>query len=133
MLRFGRPGHVWIAKCFSCGRKSLLPAERQQPRSYRIERILGATIMSRGFTPRYVIELTPSGPLAAPYTPRGSTSTGRQPPSMRRPTGNARPKTTYLYRCPICSKRFERSSMDPTLRTHKNSPGYPCAGRPWHL
>ena len=28
MLRFGRPGHVWIAKCLGCGRKSLLPAER---------------------------------------------------------------------------------------------------------
>jgi hypothetical protein len=28
MLRLGRPGHVWIAKCFSCGRKSLLPVER---------------------------------------------------------------------------------------------------------
>ena len=28
-------------------------AERQQPRSYRIERIQGATIMNRGFTPRY--------------------------------------------------------------------------------
>jgi len=28
MLRFGRPGHVWIAKCIGCGRKSLLPTER---------------------------------------------------------------------------------------------------------
>ena len=40
--------------------------EKQEPRSYRIERIQGATIMSRGFTPRFQIELTPSGPLAAP-------------------------------------------------------------------
>src|SRR5579859_2236115 len=28
MLRFGRPSHVWIAKCIACGRKSLLPTER---------------------------------------------------------------------------------------------------------
>jgi hypothetical protein len=28
MLRFGRPGHVWIAKCIGCGWKSLLPSER---------------------------------------------------------------------------------------------------------
>ena len=36
--------------------------ERQEPRSYRVERILGATILNRGFTPRFQIELTPSGP-----------------------------------------------------------------------
>ena len=35
--------------------------ERQEPRSYRVERILGATILNRGFTPRFQIELTPSG------------------------------------------------------------------------
>lgn len=27
MLRLGRPGHVWIARCGRCGRKSLLPTE----------------------------------------------------------------------------------------------------------
>jgi predicted nucleotidyltransferase component of viral defense system len=103
--------------------------ERQQPRSYRIERIQDATIINRGFTPRYVIELTPSGPLAAPDTSRSSTTTGRRPPATRHHTGNAWPKTTYLYRCPICRKRFERSSMDATLRAHKNPAGYPCGGR----
>jgi hypothetical protein len=85
--------------------------------------------MDCGFTPRYVIELTPSGPLALPYAPRGGTTTGRQPPATRRHAGNAWPKTTYLYRCPVCSKRFERSSMDATLRAHKNPSGYPCGGR----
>ena len=102
--------------------------ERQQSRSYRIERIQGATILSRGFTPRFQIELTPSGPLAAPDTPAAAEAPGER----RRhgdSTGNAWPKTTYLYRCPVCSKRFERSSMDPTLRAHKNPAGYPCGGR----
>ncbi len=28
MLRLGRPGHVWIARCVRCGRKSLLPTDR---------------------------------------------------------------------------------------------------------
>lgn len=27
MLRFGRPSHVWIARCRACGRKSLLPID----------------------------------------------------------------------------------------------------------
>ncbi len=103
--------------------------ERQQARSYRIERIQGATIMDRGFTPRYVIELTPSGPLAAPYAPRATTASGLPPPVARRHTGNAWKKTTYLYRCPICRKQFERSSMDATLRAHKNPAGHPCGCR----
>ena len=47
-------------------------AERQESRSYLIEQIQGATILSRGFTPRFRIELTPSGPLVAPDTARGS-------------------------------------------------------------
>jgi len=102
-------------------------AERQEARSYRVERIQGATILSRGFTPRFQIELTPSGPLVAPETPRGSESPRRQPPAARRGTGW--PKTIYLYRCPVCGKRFERSSMDSTLRAHKNPSGYACAGR----
>jgi len=103
--------------------------EQQEPRSYRIERILGATILNRGFAPRYRIELTPSGPLVAPDTPRGGKPAPRQPPATRRRAGNAWPKTTYLYRCPVCGKRFERSSMDPTLRAHKNPAGEVCGGR----
>ena len=27
MLKFGRPGHVWIARCSGCRRKGLLPTE----------------------------------------------------------------------------------------------------------
>jgi predicted nucleotidyltransferase component of viral defense system len=104
--------------------------ERQQARSYRVERIQGASILSRGFTPRFQIELTPSGPLVTPHTPRGSnTAAGRQSPAARRRSGNAWPRATYVYRCPICSKRFERSSMDAALRAHKNPSGYACAGR----
>ncbi|MBW4092597.1 MAG: WYL domain-containing protein [Proteobacteria bacterium] len=104
-------------------------AERQQPRSYRIERIQGATIMSRGFTPRFVIELTPSGPLVAPDTSRASGNPWHQPPAQRQRAGTRWPKTVYLYRCPVCGKRFERSSMDPTLRAHKAPAGYACSGR----
>jgi hypothetical protein len=104
-------------------------AERQENRSYRVDRIHAATILSRGFTPRFQIELTPTGPLMAPGTSRGSGNPWQQPPARRQRTGSAWTKTIYLYRCPICSKRFERSSMDPTLRAHKNPSGYPCAGR----
>jgi predicted nucleotidyltransferase component of viral defense system len=103
--------------------------EQQEARSYRLERILGARILDQGFTPRYRIELTPSGLLVAPDTPRGGEPASRKPPATSRRTGNAWPKTTYLYRCPTCGKRFERSSMDPTLRAHKNPAGEACGGR----
>jgi predicted nucleotidyltransferase component of viral defense system len=102
--------------------------EKQQNRSYRLERIQGATILSRSFSPRFQIELTPSGPQAVAETSRTSGSTLRAPPARRQP-GNDWPKTTYLYRCPVCRKRFERPSMDPTLRAHKNPAGHACGGR----
>jgi predicted DNA-binding transcriptional regulator YafY len=46
--------------------------EQQQPHSYRLERIQGASILNRGFTPRFQIELIPSEPLVAPASARGS-------------------------------------------------------------
>jgi predicted nucleotidyltransferase component of viral defense system len=103
--------------------------ERQQPRSYRVERIQGAKILNRSFAPRFQIELTPSGPLVAPATARSGQTGYRQPPATRRRARPVWPKTTYIYRCPVCSKRFERSTRNATLRAHKNPSGYPCAGR----
>jgi predicted nucleotidyltransferase component of viral defense system len=49
----------------------LLFAVRHQTgklRSYRVDRIQGAVATSESFVPRYMIELTPSGPVSAPPT-----------------------------------------------------------------
>lgn len=104
-------------------------AERQEARSYRLERIQGASVLNRGFVPRYQIELTPSGPLVAPVSQRQSTTAYRQPAARGRSSSTASWGSTYVYRCPVCGKRFERSSMDGTLRAHKNPSGYACSGR----
>jgi len=104
-------------------------AEKQESRSYLVEQIHGATILNRSFTPRFQIELTPSGPLVAPDTARSSGNPWRQPPATRRRVSTGWSKTVYLYRCSVCGKRFEHSSMDATLRAHKNPSGYPCSGR----
>jgi predicted nucleotidyltransferase component of viral defense system len=117
-LRRTRDGNILL-----CG----INIERQQPRSYRLERILGAQILNSPFTPRYMIELTPSGPLVAPPTPRNAASVWAPPPAARRT--RSRSGITYLYRCPVCSKRFERRSRDFTLRPHKAPGGYQCSGR----
>jgi hypothetical protein len=104
-------------------------AEKQESRSYLVEQIQGATFLSRGFTPRFQIELTPSGPLVAPDTARGSDTSSRQPSVTRRHVSTGLPRTVHLYRCSVCGKRFEHSSMDATLRAHKNPSGYACDGR----
>jgi hypothetical protein len=47
----------------------------------------------------------------------------------RSPRATQRSNSCRIVPLPVCSKRFKRSSMDPTLRAHKNPSGYPCAGR----
>ena len=41
---------------------------RDQHRCYRVDRIQGARTTNKTFSPRYAVELTPSGPFAAPST-----------------------------------------------------------------
>jgi len=49
-------------------------------RSYRVDQIQGAAVTGQSFTPRYLVELTPEGPLpvaAAAARPRGTSSNSR--------------------------------------------------------
>jgi predicted nucleotidyltransferase component of viral defense system len=95
------------------------------PRSFRIDRILGVSMTQRTFTPRYTIELTPTGPVVIPQT--FSIAASRAP---RRPMRRAvRTGPTYIYRCPICHKEFSRKTHDAALRPHKNKSGWDCSGR----
>jgi hypothetical protein len=91
-------------------------------REYRVDRIQGARVTNRGFTPKYAIELTASGPIVAPpQVSRHSSRAGGVPRSFAGPT--------YVLECGLCGKRFTRSRMDATLRPHKDPNGWPCAGR----
>ncbi len=103
-----------------------------EPRSYRVDRIQGASATTTAFTPRYLVELTPVGPISAPPTVRPE----RQPRSFTtsRPFGARRavsrgsgPK--YIFECPLCGKRFTRGSYNAKLNAHKDRSGYPCMGR----
>lgn len=102
-------------------------AEDGQPRSYLVNSIVGASQTQTSFAPRYPIELTPSGPQSIPATSRSAgiatrrTSTGRR--SRARSAG-----PTYVFRCTVCRKLFERKTHDSTLRPHKNPAGYQCYG-----
>ncbi|WP_076865968.1 nucleotidyl transferase AbiEii/AbiGii toxin family protein [Bradyrhizobium mercantei] len=102
-------------------------ADSGQPRSYRLDSILGVSQTQTTFSPRYPIELTPTGPQSIPLTSR---PVGLVLPraSTRRRSRASSSGTTYVFRCTICGKLFERKSHDSTLRPHKNRAGYQCYG-----
>ena len=45
--------------------------DRDEPRSYRVDRIEGSNVTGETFSPRFAIELTPAGPLGIAPTRRG--------------------------------------------------------------
>lgn len=116
--------------------------DRDEHRSYRVDRIAGAHVTNQSFVPRYEIELTPQGPVrVAPTAARSSTSMVRpaRPAGVRR-SRPARPKAArpygqpvYVYQCPLCQKTFRRNRQDGKLNPHKNDWGMPCSGRTGYL
>lgn len=114
--------------------------EKNEHRSYRVDRIQGARVTSQTFVPRFEIELTPQGPVAIPPTTRqaesfsaghaGIAARPRSPrrTSTRRSFGSSG-GPTYVYECPYCGKRFNRKQQTTTLKPHKDKSGYPCPGR----
>ena len=116
-------------------------ADNGQSRSYLVESILGVTPTQVTFSPRYPIELTPSGPQYIPHTSSsGSTFEGsftkQQAPSVGRTpfrgiSSSKGPRASgpiYVFRCPVCSKTFSRQSYDASARPHKNKTGFDCYG-----
>ncbi|MEX2516758.1 MAG: nucleotidyl transferase AbiEii/AbiGii toxin family protein [Gammaproteobacteria bacterium] len=111
-----------------------------EPRSYRVDRILGADTTNTSFMPRYQIELTPAGPLSAPSLsqstslpdfsarkPAGKTRIER--PSSRRSSNLAGYGPKYVFQCTVCDKKFTRKKHNATLNPHKNKQGRDCPGR----
>ena len=91
-----------------------------------MDRIQDAGITDESFTPRYAVELNPSGPLSIPPTPARAATLSY--PRAARPvpqTGAQR----YVYQCPLCQRRFYRKARNPAIRPHKGKNGWPCGGR----
>ena len=104
-----------------------------QPRSFRVDRIVGVRPTQTSFSPRYPIELTPGAFQSIPQASRGSSSSGgflgsrapriRSAPARRTTTRSGFGSSsgpTYVYRCNTCGKTFNKKSMDGTLSKHKN-------------
>ena len=106
--------------------------DKDQHRSYRVDRIQGAQTTSQGFVPRYEIELTPSGPVAILPTARTSTSTFKMPRGATKPAHQSTRSSfgpAYIYQCGVCGKKFRRTKQTSSLSAHKAPGGYPCMGR----
>ncbi|WP_050420628.1 nucleotidyl transferase AbiEii/AbiGii toxin family protein [Bradyrhizobium tropiciagri] len=102
-------------------------AEDGQPRSYRLDSILGVSQTQTTFSPRYPIELTPTGPQSIPPTSRPAGIVAPRT-STRRRSRTASGGPIYVFRCTVCGKLFERKTHDSELRPHKNRAGYQCYG-----
>jgi predicted nucleotidyltransferase component of viral defense system len=98
-----------------------IKANTGQHRSYRVDRMRGATVTSQVFRPRYTVELTSTGPLPIPATSPRMATTSRASSSYQGPT--------YVFRCPYCQKTFNRRTMDSHLNPHKDRHGHQCPGR----
>lgn len=120
--------------------------DRDQHRSYRVDRIEGARTTGRVFTPRYAVELMPSGPVAIPPTQRsysgasggggfGSVNTPRRPARRpaRRSVSTLGQGPTYIYQCGMWGKKFRRKTRSSRLNKHKAPGGFPCSGRTGYL
>jgi len=112
-----------------------------QPRSYLIDSILGVRSTQTPFLPRYPIELTPSGAQSIPHSPSSGRGGGfgvRKAPVIRRAPGRRSMRSTgfagatgptYIFKCTVCGKSFNKKSYDATLNKHKNNrTGYECYG-----
>ena len=117
-------------------------ADNGQSRSYLVDSILGVATTQTPFSPRYPIELTPSGPQSIPQAASSGSGGGfgvqRAPVIRRSPARRLTRSTsfagangpTYVFKCSVCGKTFNKKSYDATLNKHKNSrTGYECYGR----
>ncbi|MDE3020545.1 MAG: nucleotidyl transferase AbiEii/AbiGii toxin family protein [Pseudomonadota bacterium] len=106
--------------------------ESDEARHYRVDRIQVVEVSTTPFIPRYIVELTPIGPLHAPALSQNTSLPGRPATSHSRAGRNALSSAnsgpTYVFRCSVCRKLFRRKTYDGTMNPHKNKRGYPCYG-----
>ena len=113
-LRRSRAGHIIL---------HAHNVDKNEHRSYRVDRIQGARVTDKTFIPRFEIELTPTGPVVIKPTATRATSN----PTRRARSSPSGP--TYVYECSFCGKHFKRRKQTMTLNPHNDKGGYPCQGR----
>jgi predicted nucleotidyltransferase component of viral defense system len=107
-----------------------LRADTRAHRSYRVNQIQHVRVTTTPFRPTFAIEFSSAGPLSAP--PARSPIRLRRAVSARRPSSR-RGGISYVIECPVCNKRFRRTTRGLTLRPHKTPGGWNCSGRRGYL
>ncbi len=152
VIRFAAANHLCVGLAYQNSRRRIEPYalrrtkdgnlllhairhDSGEPRTYRVDRIEGASVTDIPFIPKYAIELTPSGPLIAPSTQRTSHTLRDRSPLLRSPvrriTSPHGPR--YVIECNYCGKRFTHEKYNMKLGKHKDKQGYPCSGRMGYL
>lgn len=116
-------------------------ADNGESRSYLVDNILGVRTTQTSFSPRFPIELTPSGPQSIPQTTNSVSGRGfgvRNTPVIGRSSGRRATRSSgftraggpiYVFKCSACEKAFNKKTYDGALNKHKNSrTGYECYG-----
>lgn len=101
-------------------------------KAFIVGKMSGIRVTNQGFTPRYRIEFTATGPALVPRTSTSAGVRGSRRPDARR-ARSRKPGRTYLFRCPYCQKTFKRCKNDSKLRKHKTKDGFACPGRTGYL
>ena len=101
-----------------------------EDRAYRVDRIQAAEVSKVPFDPRYLVELTSSGPLHIPHLSRPSN--GHQRPRTNPQAGHYRSSRSlssfgakFIFECPLCNKRFTHNSNHSSLNKHKDKNAIP--------
>lgn len=103
-----------------------------EDRSYRVDRMEGASTRRAPFVPRYSVEFTRSGPLVVANTvsrPSVSRSSKMSPRPFSMRTIKAGTGPTHLIQCMYCGRRFTKKRNETSLNAHKDKSGYPCPSR----
>ena len=94
-------------------------------KNYKLHDMSAVTATGTAFSPRYQVEISAFSPVRTSFTPPRAQTPGR-PAQRSRP---ARTGPTYVFECPVCSRRFEHKTNDPKLRAHRDKNGWSCSGR----
>jgi hypothetical protein len=105
--------------------------ETGESRAYRVDRIQNIEVSKMTLIPQYQIELTPTGPLAAPSIQRIAAT--RQVVSSIPKVAAERAKKslighTYVFKCSSCGEPYRRKIYGATLPSYRNKNGLQCYG-----
>jgi len=104
-------------------------------RTFRVDRLLKATVSKRPFNPRNIIEFSQRGTIAIPPTTDGDTArtSSRSSGRSRASRAQGNQSRVYIIECYSCGRRFPHSVRNTALRKHKDKYGNNCYSRRGHV